>query len=49
MAKYTGPNCKLCRREMMPLMLKGQRCLTDKCPLKGKKKYPPGPPKRRRV
>jgi small subunit ribosomal protein S4 len=48
MAKYTGPRCKLCRREMMPLMLKGQRCLTEKCPLKGKKKYPPGPPKKRR-
>ena len=49
MAKYTGPRCKLCRREMTPLMLKGQRCLSDKCPLKGKKKYPPGPPKRRRT
>lgn len=48
MAKYTGAKCKLCRREMMPLMLKGQRCLSDKCPLKGKKKYPPGPPKKRR-
>jgi len=49
MAKYTGPKCKICRREMTPLMLKGQRCLTDKCPLKGKKKYPPGPPKKRRA
>ena len=48
MAKYTGPRCKLCRREMTPLMLKGQRCLTDKCPLKGDKKYPPGPPRKRR-
>jgi len=48
MAKYTGPRCKLCRREMTPLMLKGRRCLTEKCPLKGKKKYPPGPPRRRR-
>ncbi len=48
MAKYTGPKCKLCRREMTPMMLKGQRCLTDKCPLKGNKKYPPGPPKKRR-
>jgi small subunit ribosomal protein S4 len=48
MAKYIGAKCKLCRREMMPLMLKGQRCLTDKCPLKGKKKNPPGQmPKRR--
>jgi len=49
MAKYTGPSCKLCRREMQPLMLKGQRCLTDKCPIKGKKKYPPGPPRKRRA
>ncbi|MCP4137117.1 MAG: 30S ribosomal protein S4 [bacterium] len=49
MAKYTGPKCKLCRREMMQLMLKGQRCLTDKCPIKGKKKYPPGPPRKRRA
>jgi len=49
MGKYTGPRCKLCRREMTPLMLKGQRCLTDKCPVKGKKKYPPGPPRKRRA
>jgi small subunit ribosomal protein S4 len=48
MGKYTGPSCKLCRREMQPLMLKGQRCLTDKCVVKGKKKYPPGPPKKKR-
>ena len=48
MAKYTGPRCKLCRREGTPLMLKGQKCLTDKCPVKGKKKYPPGPPRKRR-
>ena len=34
---------------MMPLMLKGQRCLTDKCPVKSKKKYPPGPPRKRRA
>ncbi len=47
MAKYTGPSCKLCRREMTPLMLKGQRCFTDKCAVK-KRKYPPGPPKKRR-
>ncbi len=49
MAKYTGPRCKLCRREMVPLMLKGQRCLTEKCPVKSKKKYPPGPPRKRRA
>lgn len=48
MAKYTGPLCKLCRREMTPLMLKGRRCLNDKCSIKHKK-YPPGPPKKRRI
>jgi small subunit ribosomal protein S4 len=48
MAKYVGPSCKICRREMVPLMLKGQRCLSDKCAVK-KKKYPPGPPRRRRA
>ena len=48
MAKDLGPSCKLCRREMMPLMLKGQRCLTDKCAFK-RKKYPPGPPRKRRT
>jgi small subunit ribosomal protein S4 len=34
---------------MQPLMLKGQRCLTDKCPMKGDKKFPPGPPRKRRT
>lgn len=48
MGRYSGPRCKLCRREGTPLMLKGRRCLTDKCPLKGKKKFPPGPPRKRR-
>ncbi len=31
MARYTGPSCKLCRREGRKLFLKGDRCLTDKC------------------
>ena len=31
MAIYTGPSCKLCRREGKKLYLKGDRCLTDKC------------------
>lgn len=34
---------------MTPLMLKGQRCLTEKCPVKGKRKFPPGPPRKRRA
>ena len=31
MARYTGPSCKLCRREGRKLYLKGDRCMTDKC------------------
>ncbi len=31
MARYTGPKCKLCRREGMKLYLKGTRCESDKC------------------
>lgn len=32
MAKYTGPVCRLCRREGEKLFLKGARCLSNKCP-----------------
>ena len=31
MARYTGPVCKLCRREGEKLFLKGERCYSDKC------------------
>ncbi|MBN1234333.1 MAG: 30S ribosomal protein S4 [Candidatus Coatesbacteria bacterium] len=31
MAKYTGPRCRLCRREGEKLFLKGSRCYSDKC------------------
>ena len=31
MARYTGPSCKLCRREGTKLYLQGERCLSDKC------------------
>lgn len=31
MARYTGPSCRLCRREGKKLFLKGDRCYTDKC------------------
>ncbi|MCO4760762.1 MAG: 30S ribosomal protein S4 [Myxococcales bacterium] len=31
MARYTGPVCRLCRREGLKLFLKGERCYTDKC------------------
>lgn len=41
MARYTGADCKLCRREGMKLFLKGSKCSTDKCPFE-KKGYAPG-------
>ncbi|MFO0677206.1 MAG: 30S ribosomal protein S4 [Polyangiaceae bacterium] len=31
MARYTGPVCRICRREGMKLFLKGERCYTEKC------------------
>jgi len=31
MAKYTGPDCRQCRREGCKLFLKGERCVTSKC------------------
>lgn len=42
MARYTGPSCKLCRREGKKLFLKGDRCLTDKCAL-SRRSTVPGP------
>lgn len=41
MARYTGPNCKLCRREGVKLFLKGDRCFTPKCAIE-RKNLPPG-------
>ncbi len=41
MARYTGPVCKLCRREGQKLFLKGQKCYTEKCPIE-RRAYPPG-------
>ncbi|MCL6562227.1 MAG: 30S ribosomal protein S4 [Firmicutes bacterium] len=41
MARYTGPVCKLCRREGVKLFLKGEKCYTDKCPVT-RRPYPPG-------
>jgi small subunit ribosomal protein S4 len=46
MARYTGPVCKLCRREGMKLFLKGEKCLT-KCTLE-RRPSPPGPHQQRR-
>lgn len=43
MAKYTGPKCRLCRREGGKLFLKGERCFTAKCAMEQKRRpYPPG-------
>ncbi len=41
MAKYTGPVCRLCRREGVKLYLKGERCYTDKCSF-DKRAFAPG-------
>lgn len=41
MARYTGPSCRLCRRENTELFLKGDRCYTDKCAIK-RRNYAPG-------
>jgi small subunit ribosomal protein S4 len=41
MARYTGPVCKLCRREGTKLFLKGERCLTPKCSFE-RRGFPPG-------
>lgn len=41
MAKYTGPKCRLCRREGQKLFLKGERCHTSKCAMV-KRNFPPG-------
>lgn len=41
MARYTGPVCKLCRREGEKLFLKGSRCLTPKCSFE-RRSYVPG-------
>lgn len=41
MARYTGPACKLCRREGKKLFLKGDRCYTSKCAI-DRRSYAPG-------
>jgi small subunit ribosomal protein S4 len=41
MAKYQGPDCRLCRVEKNKLFFKGNKCLTDKCPLE-RRAYAPG-------
>ena len=41
MARYTGPVCRLCRRDGTKLFLKGPKCFTEKCPVE-KRNFPPG-------
>lgn len=41
MARYTGPSCRLCRREGQKLYLKGERCYSDKCAV-SRRGYAPG-------
>lgn len=48
MARYTGPVCKLCRREGTKLFLKGERCLTPKCSVE-RRTYAPGQHGQRRA
>ena len=43
MARYTGADCRLCRREGCKLFLKGDRCYTDKCVMERQhRQQPPG-------
>jgi small subunit ribosomal protein S4 len=48
MARYTGPDCRLCRREGIKLFLKGDRCYSAKCAVE-RRPYPPGMAGRKRV
>jgi len=50
MARYTGPACRLCRRQGEKLMLKGDRCTSRKCALE-RRSLPPGRqrPQRRKI
>ncbi|MDC7244871.1 MAG: 30S ribosomal protein S4 [Sphaerochaetaceae bacterium] len=47
MARYTGPKCRYCRTEGTKLFLKGERCLTGKCPIDKKKGAPGKDPRAR--
>lgn len=48
MARYTGPVCRLCRREGLKLFLKGERCYSEKCAI-DRRNYAPGQHGQRRV
>ena len=47
MARYLGPVCRLCRAEQKKLMLKGERCKSDKCPINKKRSAPGKDPRAR--
>lgn len=47
MARYTGPVCRMCRADGRKLMLKGNRCMSDKCPMNKKRGAPGKDPKAR--
>ncbi|MEG1528500.1 MAG: 30S ribosomal protein S4 [Clostridia bacterium] len=40
MARYTGADCRQCRREKVKLFLKGDRCFSSKCALTRRAKLP---------
>ena len=48
MARYTGADCKRCRREKTKLFLKGAKCESPKCPIESRP-YPPGQHGRGRI
>ncbi len=47
MARYTGPVCRLCRREGEKLFLKGDRCFSNKCAIERREGQPGQHPKLR--
>jgi small subunit ribosomal protein S4 len=48
MARYTGADCRICRREGCKLFLKGDRCYSEKCAMQ-RRPYAPGDAGKRRV
>ncbi len=47
MARYVGPQCRLCRAEKTKLFLKGSRCNSPKCPINKKRNTPGKAPRSR--
>ncbi len=48
MARYTGADCRICRREGCKLFLKGDRCYSEKCAFE-RRPYAPGEAGKKRV